>query len=523
MKKWYNIKKFYCFRKIVTGEAMKLKTRLIFSFCFILFLPIALSCAVLFGFYQLQVHSMKQTYGLEKEEGSIFFMNSVQVLNRYTKADFEEFQKLARTNADKLENVSYLKEKNEKLKEKETFLVVSKGNQIIYNGDEGSSAYTEQELAKMLPDYSDKSNGKEESGYYLDDAMQLIVKQVNFEDSAGVKGSLYLLTDTDSILPEMRQLILDMGISIVLILILTAAVMTIWIYKGIINPIAKLKVATQNIRDGNLDFTIDAENDDEIGELCRNFEQMRQRLKYSTEENISSEKENKILISNIAHDLKTPITTVKGYAEGIIDGVADTPEKRDKYIRTIYNKANEMDRLINELTLYSKIDTNRIPYNFKKINVADYFNDCIEDIGLELEAGGIGLAYYNYADEKTDIIADPEQLKRVISNIISNSVKYMNKPKGFINIRIKDVGDFIQVELEDNGCGIPPRELPYIFDRFYRTDSSRNSSTGGSGIGLSIVKKIIEDHGGKIWATSKENTGTIMYFVIRKYQEVVNE
>ena len=282
-------------------------------------------------------------------------------------------------------------------------------------------------------------------------------------------------------------------------------------------------MATQNIRDGNLDFTIDVDSDDEIGELCRNFEQMRQRLKYSTEENISAEKENRILISNIAHDLKTPITTVKGYAEGLIDGVAATPEKRDRYIRTIYNKANEMDRLINELTLYSQIDTNRIPYNFNKINVSEYFNDCIEEIGLDLEARDIGLAYYNYADEKTMIIADPEQLKRVINNIISNSVKYMNKEKGFINIRIKDVGDFIQVEIEDNGCGIPTRELPYIFDRFYRTDASRNSSTGGSGIGLSIVKKIVEDHGGKIWATSKENTGTIMYFVIRKYQEVPNE
>mgnify|MGYP002519186243 FL=1 len=103
------------------------------------------------------------------------------------------------------------------------------------------------------------------------------------------------------------------------------------------------------------------------------------------------------------------------------------------------------------------------------------------------------------------------------------SVKYMNKDRGFINIRIKDVGDFIQVEIEDNGQGIPVRDLPYIFDRFYRTDASRNSGTGGSGIGLSIVKKIIEDHGGKIWATSKENTGTVMYFVIRKYQEVPNE
>jgi signal transduction histidine kinase len=182
-----------------------------------------------------------------------------------------------------------------------------------------------------------------------------------------------------------------------------------------------------------------------------------------------------------------------------------------------------MDTLINELTLYSKIDSNRIPYNFAKINVNDYFQDCVEEIGLDLEAKGIGLAYYNYVDPDVMIIADPEQLRRVINNIVNNSVKYMDKPKGFINIRIKDVGDFIQVELEDNGRGISQHDLPYIFDRFFRADASRNSATGGSGIGLSIVKKIIDDHGGKIWATSKEDNGTTMYFVIRKYEEVYND
>lgn len=123
------------------------------------------------------------------------------------------------------------------------------------------------------------------------------------------------------------------------------------------------------------------------------------------------------------------------------------------------------------------------------------------------------------------VIADAEQIKRVVNNIVSNSLKYTDsdKPKK-INLRVKDVGDFIQVEIEDNGKGIAAKDLPNIFDRFYRTDASRNSSKGGSGIGLSIVKKIMEDHGGKVWATSKEHTGTVMYFVLRKYQEVpVNE
>lgn len=127
-------------------------------------------------------------------------------------------------------------------------------------------------------------------------------------------------------------------------------------------------------------------DDDEIGELCADFEEMRIRLKESTEEKVVFDSQNKELISNISHDLKTPITAVKGYVEGLLDGVADTPEKQKKYLRTIYNKANDMDRLINELTFYSKIDTNRIPYNFAKINVSDYFDDCVEDVGLELES-----------------------------------------------------------------------------------------------------------------------------------------
>ena len=135
----------------------------------------------------------------------------------------------------------------------------------------------------------------------------------------------------------------------------------------------------------------------------------------------------------------------------------------------------------------------------------------------------ITMSFYNYVEARTLIIADPEQLNRVINNIVSNSVKYMDKSRGQVMVRLKDVGDFVQIEIEDNGKGIAQKDLPSVFDRFYRADSSRNSAQGGSGIGLSIVKKIVEDHGGKIWATSKEGIGTVMHFVLRKYQEVLHE
>ena len=138
----------------------------------------------------------------------------------------------------------------------------------------------------------------------------------------------------------------------------------------------------------------------------------------------------------------------------------------------------------------------------------------------DLEQRNIELNYSNLAQPDTIVIADPEQMKKVINNIISNSVKYMDKPHGVIDIRIMDEADSIHIEIEDNGKGIAQKDLPKIFERFYRTDASRNSAQGGSGIGLSIVKKIIEDHGGYIWATGKEGEGTCIHFVLRKYIEL---
>lgn len=313
---------------------------------------------------------------------------------------------------------------------------------------------------------------------------------------------------------------IDMFIAIILILALTAMMLVRWVQKGMITPIRELAKGMECISEGNFDYQLSSKYEGEIGTLYDNYEDMRLKLKESTQLAIENEKKNKELVSNISHDLKTPITAIKGYVEGIMDGVADTPEKMDKYIHTIYNKANDMDRLINELTLYSGISSNRIPYNFHRINVREYFNDCIEEVGLELESQNIELNYDNLVDEETKIIADPEQLKRVINNIISNSIKYIDKEKGIIEIRILDQIDSVRIEIEDNGKGISQKDLPQIFERFYRTDSSRNSTKGGSGIGLSIVKKIVEDHGGYIWATSKENEGTCIHFVIRKYEEV---
>ncbi|MBO5030802.1 MAG: HAMP domain-containing histidine kinase [Lachnospiraceae bacterium] len=332
---------------------------------------------------------------------------------------------------------------------------------------------------------------------------------------------IHELTKEDIMIGAMinKRLMRSLVVAMVVILIMTSGIITAWINKDIYKPLKELSAAMQHIAEGDFDYHMTEAREDEMGKLFENYEQMRLQLKENEEEKAQNEKKSKELVSNISHDLKTPITSIKGYVEGIMDGVADTPEKMDKYIKTIYNKANDMDKLINELTTYSGIDSNKIPYHFHILNVSDYFSDCVEEVGLDLESKNIHLNFTNLVPADTCVVADPEQLKKVINNIISNSVKYMGHDNGVIDIRILDEGESVKIELEDDGKGIASKDIGNIFERFYRTDSSRNSLQGGSGIGLSIVKKIIEDHGGYVWATSKEGEGTCMHFVLRKYTE----
>ena len=493
---------------------MKLKNRIYISFFVIVLVPLLLTGIAFWGFAVYQVRSLQKQYGIE-EITYENLSNNTYMLNKITQKLCASLQKTVETEPDKMEDFGYLDNINRELNEKNAYLVVRKGDVITYN----KSGLDSRVIASELPMYGDMP-GENDKGVYIGKDIQALVKQVDFEFPDDTEGSAFVMIKADAMVPRMQNMMLNLVLIVILILAVTAFGLCTWTYHGVITPLTQLKIATKNIKEGNLDFTVEKMGVEEIGNLCEDFEEMRKRLKQSNEEKLAFDKENRELISNISHDLKTPITAVKGYVEGIMDGVADTPEKMNRYIRTIYNKANEMDRLINELTFYSKIDTNRIPYTFNKIHVKDYFEDCIDDLSVELESSGVSLTYFDYLEEDAIVIADAEQLKRVINNIISNSLKYMNKPRGVINIRLRDVGDFIQIEIEDNGKGIAQKDLANIFDRFYRTDASRNSSKGGSGIGLSIVKKIMEDHGGQVWATSKEGTGTTMYLALRKYQEV---
>lgn len=493
---------------------MRLSTKLKISFGFLIILPVALFGTVLFSITKIQLHRIQEKYGIQNISYDAL-MNHVLLSNEMCRQEYEEIRQTAEDNPSKLRDLNYLNAINNRISKRNAYIVVIEDNDIMYQGKEIS----DELRAKLIE--SQNHNSEIRSAYLRD--FNVLASRVSYMIDSHTYGTVYFVISFAEILPQIKKLLFDTMISVIIILILTSGAFTMWIYRSTVRPINKLRLATNNIKNGNLDFDMDVEGNNEFAELCKDFDNMRKRLKYNAEENVRRDSESKELISNISHDLKTPITAIKGYVEGIMDGVADTDEKMDRYIRTIYTKACDMDNLINELTFYAKVDSDKINYNFIKFNLTEYFNDCIDEIGVDLESRNIELKYINELDKETAIVADPEQFKRVINNIINNSMKYMEINNGVVEIHLYNEGDDVHIDISDNGKGISPKDIGHIFDRFYRSDTSRNSRTGGSGIGLSIVKKIIIDHGGSITAESIPYEKTTIKIILDRYKEDKDE
>lgn len=495
---------------------MKLNTRLIIIFFAVVLLPFILAAMTYFIISGSMVWGLRHTYGIK----DIPLSAALNPSELYTSVTNEYItllkDKLTRNSEKQTEFVSNeeLNDINRQLDQLSSFLIIRKGDKIIYV----TADFEEDPVLQLLPDYGSAPKEENATIYYND--IHRVVKQLDYTLPDGEQGTIFIITCVSMIISEVTGW--GVLISMIVVLMLTGILLTSWLNQGIIKPMLSLKGAMMRIEQGDLDTPAKTSEKGEVGVLYDGFEKMRKRLKENEEEKLRTENANRELIRNISHDLKTPITSVKGYVEGIMDGVADSPEKMEKYIKTIYNKACDMDHLIDELTVYSRIDANQIPYQFHRMNVGDYFSDCAEEVGLDLENKGIVFEYDFQCPPEVEISADPEQLKRVINNIINNSVKYKKEDGSKISLKISAREEKeVLVEIEDNGKGISGKELEKVFERFYRTDASRNSSQGGSGIGLSIARKVVEDHGGEIWATGEEGVGLTIHFTIPFFREEV--
>ncbi len=497
---------------------MQLRHKLLIAFLIIILLPCSMIGTIGSVILAQQVQAIKDGYQINTNNWEIV-TEPIQILNRMTRGIFNELSTMAERYPERFLEKKRLNTINTSLLERYSYLIVERNNQVFYVGEEVHY----NKIKNQIP--VDTMEVTYDGGVYIEGKYPFLAKQQRFVFANGDEGSFCIVTDVNSLVVRLRSATM-MAIAIgIMTIVFTASILVVWLYQSMIKPLNALRRATQQLQEGNLDYSLqDTISDDEIGQLCSDFEEMRIHLKEQIEMRIRYEQDLRELISNISHDIKTPLTAIKGYAEGMIDGVADTKEKQEKYLRTIYTKANDMTKLVDELSFYTKIDTNNIPYHFEKVKINDYFMDCVEENQAELEIVNIHIEFFSNVEENVQVMADREQLHRVMSNIIGNAVKYRGeKEEGLIVIHLWDEGTSVRVEVEDNGQGIPEHSLPYIFERFYRADSSRNSKQGGSGLGLAIVKKIIEGHGGTIYAESKEKEGTKIIFTLKKIDPIAKK
>ncbi|MCK0471189.1 cell wall metabolism sensor histidine kinase WalK [Halalkalibacter sp. APA_J-10(15)] len=489
---------------------MSIRLKLLISYICMILIPIVLVILflhLLFHLFVGNIEEMRHYYHVEKTFFDEVLNDDLPIyinLQNYTKEDPEL-----------LRDPYFLEQYEEQLDKRRTVLVVKEEEDVIYQ-----SGRVEDELLVSLSHESEvlKASNNQQ-GFINTDIGTWLYTTTNFHFTDGTEGSYYLILDIEPVYSFVRTVVPALVIIFLLAFMITNGALTYVVSKHIIDPLKALHQATNRIKSGDLQHSIFVKRDDEIGELSHAFEEMRIRLKDSVEKQVKYEHNRKELINNISHDLKTPITSIKGYVEGILDGVADDHDKLEKYCKTIQAKAIHMDRLIDELLLFSKLDLNSVAFHFEKVEIVEFIKVLLEEMKLDFEKQNIHVKFESSLDKGECIRADRDKLERSLRNILSNSLKFLDKEQKEIMISLKRTDHNISIMIKDNGQGIKEQDLPNVFKRFYRGDSSRNTEHGGSGIGLAIVKQIIQAHGGKVSIESTYGEGTSFFVTLNVWEE----
>jgi histidine kinase len=331
------------------------------------------------------------------------------------------------------------------------------------------------------------------------------------------------------------------------VLLLMAAVFMLFISRLVFTPLRALRESARRIAGGDLDHVVANAGGDEIGTVCRTFEAMRLTLKESIAERLRFEDARKLMVATISHDLRTPITTIKGYVEGVLDGVAADGKTREQYLRTVLSKTSELEKMIDDLLLFSMADLGREAYQFADTDLRRYLADAVAELRADEAADGVEITFAQggksgvsgeggESDESgksgegggdkgvegapVTVSLDADHFKRVLTNLVGNSIKYRKRDDSGaavkIDFRLNAGGRNAVIEVRDNGQGIETADLPKIFDVFYMSDKSRNKNNKSFGLGLAIAKQIVTAHNGKIWARSKPGAGASVFISLPK-------
>lgn len=294
---------------------------------------------------------------------------------------------------------------------------------------------------------------------------------------------------------------------LICIIFITSRILTKFVFHSIGTSIDTLAFGVHQISDGNLKYRIEYGGKDEFSKIVTDFNEMAQRLSDFVDERTKSEQNRKELVAGISHDLRTPLTSVKGYVKGLQDGVAKSPEKVAEYLDIIYRKTCEIEVLADQLLLFSKLDSENFPFHFAPLNVHNYVVTTLDSLEYDLKSRRAVLSFSSNC-ETQKVLIDGEQMSRVLSNILHNCTKHNKGKEVKIDVTLLSLRGAVVLQIQDNGQGISAEKLPHLFDVFYRGNESRSEPDGGSGLGLSIAKKIVNEHGGKI--TAKSGKGLII-------------
>ena len=304
--------------------------------------------------------------------------------------------------------------------------------------------------------------------------------------------------------------IIPIILSLLIPFYICAVVLVGIIKSSILKPLKELNLATQKIMGGDYDFDISYRKNNEMGDFCLAFDLMKIKLKESMQKQMALEESRKELIASISHDLRTPMTSIKGYVEALQDGIIHDKEKFNRYIKVIKNKTESLDNLIENLFQFSQIEIGNQPMDLCLRNCKDMLEEILNPI--EVEFADLTIAFVIERPFPSAYVnVNTGNISQVFDNLISNAKRYIAKD-GEIKVGAHIENDSLIVTIKDDGAGIAEKDLQHVFDYFYRADKSRSRNFGGAGLGLSICRKIIEKHNGNIWVVSKPNIGTVFSF-----------
>lgn len=271
--------------------------------------------------------------------------------------------------------------------------------------------------------------------------------------------------------------------------------------KQVILPLQQMSMAARAIQYGNYNIVVDHYSNDELGQVCDSFRTMQTYLRNTIAERAHANTSRKILFSGIAHDLRTPLTAIMGYTEALQLGLGKTEEKRTQYLNSISTCADDLSKLIDELSLYNKLSTSRIICHPHPINFSEVIHTFIDEDKDYLLSRQVNVHFDT--DDSLIAMLDEKEFQRIIFNLLANTIKYRSKDTSDVLISLKKKGTMAEFIFQDDGPGVPTEKLSHIFEAFYRTDEARSKTSNGSGLGLAIVAEIITAHKGRYRAENE--------------------